>query len=73
MARDFHVKEESGIYYATFQGGILQSQSLEKLIEKADPGIEPEIAFKTARVIEKLLGPKREGEHGHIRQGLVGT
>lgn len=64
--------ESGGVYTIRTANGEQRTRDLETLIERADPGIEPEVAFKAARVIEHLLGPKQDGDHGQIQQGLVG-
>lgn len=73
MTRHITIQERDGIFFADGNTIHGQARTLEGLLEKLDPGNEPAAYAKAAGILNKALGPKREGDHGSIKHGLVGT
>lgn len=74
MKRVILITEEFGFYQATDHTGAKTGDgTLEGLLAKLDPGVDQPNLAMAAGIIEHALGPKREGDHGQIQQGVVGT
>jgi hypothetical protein len=62
------IKHSQGLFRAqTATGQIQTAQSLERLIERLEPGAPPEKIAATAELLERHIGD----DAGQIRQGVV--
>lgn len=59
--------KSNGIYYAGTAGNNVTGTTLEKLLERLDPGAPPEKVAAAAEILEPLIGKG----HEQIHQGIA--